>query len=545
MLASRLIEFVVFWLCVAGSGCCLGAQGANVIANPEFPRLARSLDHGWYQTSTQSWLVRAEPNFGASPSILSVRVTDEITSQVRTATLSLPFNRNGNLIPIQTDLATKYFLVCGGCAGPSGVDGKLLLISAEDDVSGLTLSVLETSTIPNCDPLVMVEDCVGRIGHGPLYVMDYVGRRVMAGIVHSSTAHMITLPTQWMEAASSSNCSVLERPLETWLLARSFLNGDDIAVVMTNSLRGWGDQAVASLADWRDSGSVWSVSAVVGAHTPSGFSVKDKAATSWSGANLFRMNQQQAGPYELWDMTSGVRVLQGQAVSGDNALPYIPEAFLNPGHRFLLKDPTSKFRHSLWLPVRYGQQWTQIAGFAFEKVLFEPAEAAVGSPLFGFAVRAAQSGALAAPLTVQAWISLRSVTNGVIDDHVQMWNGQALLQPSLVVSYPYGMASASGYVGVGVPMPADPSLEGLVVLCQFVAECGGAYAISDVLGVGLQGPAEELEVVAQSQASSASSPSSSSTLMEARASARARLIDSWGPQARALATSAFAAWMSR
>jgi hypothetical protein len=487
-------------LAVAASLIChLPAQ--SVIAEANFPRLARTLDYAFAETETEWWTLHCPANFGSAMSSLTLTVAG--SSGPVNATLNLPFNRNGSIIPVQVRTGQiKRFLVCGGEGGPGAVDGvtgKIAVVTASAGGSGPVLQMESVVSVPSADPIDVLFDPDdyyhgGPVGSGaPMYVVDYLGSCLRAGVA-TVTATSFSLPSAWVTVAHEQNTLPLARILESRVrgLVERELSSRPLGsatLLIANPGHGWGDAVSRSspgyfVTDINQS-VAWN-SGIVGDMSRGGFRLWNHDLLSARSATTFAMPGGLAGSYELWDVTGNSLVASASVGSGPQLIPAQSHAFAFPGHRFKLRQVGSGRSAGLWLPVRYGAPQSQIAGFNFERVLCEMNEAQVGSTLFGFACKVDCALPAQESLTVHALINLRSYGPNGVDDHLVDWQGTSRLIQSFSADYQLSGATMPPYVGIGLPIPDWQALENLVVLCQFVATDGANFAVSDVIGVGIR-----------------------------------------------------------
>lgn len=390
------------------------------------------------------------------------------------ARLTLPFDCVGDIVPISSSLA----LVCGHDSRTS--TGHVALVFLDFPTAQHVLVLRQVITLgQGTDPLGIS----WVPSDGRLYVLDAVAKHIKSVVWGGLQSPTPAIPpySEWELVCDTASVAALNAPLR---LALDNNQGQNCEVVTSQTdLRPYHPSwSIAKIHG------VWQVSRScpsIGADAPLRILVREWDIVS-ARHPLTIMGP--AGHFSIVDGFTGATAYSGVLPSADTWHAFRIPQELTAGHPFDVRVAGSSTPSRIWPLVRYGAP-QQEDGIRIGWAHTQPAACVVGNGRFGFVADVRFDPKPAAPLSYVAdlYVSIGfRAANGVDPIFETSELGAAILNPSTILG-PEPTVVSSGEItqplACVLPLPDDPSLEGNVLLWQFLCTTpNGLVCVSDVAG---------------------------------------------------------------
>lgn len=399
-------------------------------------------------------------NFTTSPAVL--QWLDRQDPPQVLAQKTLPFHRVGCLERI--DRTSDRFLISGlefVQWTPVVVRGVLCKVQLSSSPAGI--QILETKTYPTVDPAVVRwNEAESRI-----YAADPRNKTLLAA---SWTGWSAPLPDAFTTVATKATVAQLANTWGYRLAAAPeaggayFHNGTDTSTV-----------------HWiREVAGAWQASTV---ENTNDLLVRHPVWVSLADSLEARLPAVSGGSWSIVRSIDGAVVASGQGPVEEWFAITPPADFSTyPGLEYALTAPSgapTPYRFFLRPTVRYGSP-VGATGFSLGRVSM-PLVCQVGDDGYAHGVDVDTTIGTG---TVQA--SLWVATRGPNGDPVTIQGNTAVLDPQATIDFSFDLATFGSTVGLRYPIPDDPTLEGVVLLWQYVFVLPNSeVAFTEVFGTGI------------------------------------------------------------
>jgi hypothetical protein len=370
----------------------------------------------------------------------------------------MPFIRAGGIAPIDQGNPSRFLV-----SGWGAVDGHLAVVQLTDQPQP-TISTLQAVTIGSSYPIrVCWTDQT-------IFLVDAIGQK----IVSAPWDGVSPLPTSFTDVIDKSELYTLAMG-SIVDLAPAAPDG----VLVTSRFGGFGGLRVY----WN--GSAWATEDVTGLPAgPVQFGPKGNFIALPSTGPL--IIQGPVGAFSIIDDSTGTTVGSGVSTSDWEEVTVTFASELTPGQLHRITSPGIPSNY--FTPtVRHGTPKV-VSAFGVTPGLAPSAR--LGNLGFGVATRFPRADSNSYEvLQGSLWIAVRdsSGNDSVVPAPPVPPGATAFLVPAASIEFlvEYQIGDETFPYGIGIPLPNDPILEGLVLLFQFVAIVPGGldFVISDVFGV--------------------------------------------------------------
>ena len=393
------------------------------------------------------------PNSTTDPSVLER--TRFHPTEVITATM--PFNRAGDL----TELGADRYLISGRSVTGAGALVAVRLARGDDPA----LVIEATATFPGVD-LYSAAWSAGR-----LVAVDFSAKKLLGAAWDGASNTLAAV--SFVEIADGATVPALARPD-----ALTLQPGPQCVYL------GWGPHRILRI--WHDD--EWRIgSDDLHGHRsrPRQYEVQPPMIARSAGPIMV---VGEAGDFAVVDEASGSTVGTGTISDVDTPASWTGPPELVPGNPHRIEGAGGSASRSFAPLVRHGAP-SESTTISARRGMLDPDLAYTGSTALVVATTVGALDPIPASsevLPAALWLHLRRV-DGV--DPVIFLGDQALLDSppiGLGFTVPLQSGKRSAAVAYTLPIPPDPSLAGVVLLCQFGFERMGAVVATDVFGTTLR-----------------------------------------------------------